>query len=153
MKLTAIFLLLKSLVDPIPRLNLDREGPIIQPRCFRTSDVSVRYIIEDFNEINENRAAGDCALEFEGTKSKFGYYMRHAWGVESCEMMVPEWQRILRGSKYICVYGTAVDVKYSNEWPKKFESWVYEKIITDRGCASYFTGDCTKGERIRVSSR
>lgn len=152
MKLATALILLKSFFIPVPHLDLRGEGPVDQPRCFQTSQITVRYIIEDFNSFNEYGPSGDCALEFEARNNTFSYFMRRTQGVAGCKLMVRDWQRLLRGSKYICIYGSpTVDRTYDGE--KMLEKWAYEKLVTDRGCDSYSDGGCAKSERIRISSR
>lgn len=148
-----VFFFLLPFFSPIAvyPLNIQRFG--LETRCFKTSTAQIRYILEDYNAKEFGRPLGNCAVEFEIEKNVYSFYMRRVQVLRGCRAILNDWYRIVRGSRYVCVSGDpgepvrATDPK---QWPQLREDFLYDKIVTDKGCAGYFEGTCTINERIRL---
>ena len=120
-------------------------------QCFPRNDVriSLRDIGYSSYDIDDN----DSELTIEAyTKSATHQYgMRRNWPVMSNEDRFNQYQKLMRGQKYICLQGTYFFYKdvITNEKKERVYFWTFEKMKSMKGCESYFQGRCHE-KRIKL---
>lgn len=116
-------------------------------QCFPRDHVSISF--EDMGYSSENIGWKDTLAEMKITVwIKPGvfheYEMRRTWAVTDSLKDFTHWHHLMKGEKYVCLAGHFVSREHHIEKGVKTEvyGWIFDKIKTKKGCASYFEGDC-----------
>lgn len=117
-------------------------------QCFARNQVSVT--LEDTGGYSEdfplNTTIADLTINVRdqsGITHEYG--MRSVYDLPTYQRDFNRWQKLMKGEKYVCLGGDFVSVQ--NEFAPNGEKikvygWIFDKLKTKKGCASYFEGDC-----------
>lgn len=116
-------------------------------QCFPRKNISVK--LEDLGYSSEDFDWKDTVAEISITVwIKPGvvheYAMRRFFTVHDFLKDFNHWHQLMHKEKYVCLAGHFVGHEKYIERGVEVESygWIFDKIKTKKGCASYFTGNC-----------
>lgn len=117
-------------------------------QCFPRDHVSIN--IEDMGYSTEDYGwkdtLADITIKVWIKPGVFHQYeMRRVWPVSQSLKDFKRFHQLMKNEKYVCLAGNYVGLeKYENHGFKQEEyGWIFDKIKTKKGCASYF-GDCDR---------
>lgn len=117
-------------------------------QCFPREQVSVT--LEDTGDSPEdfkNTTVAYLSLRiFEPSGIVHEYEMRRGLELETFHKDFNRWQKLMKGEKYVCLAGDFVSIENEfapNGKKMKVYGWIFDKLKTKKGCASYF-GNCNQ---------
>ena len=83
-------------------------------------------------------------IEIDSPNGYEGYGGRHSVSLEVCFEMVKLWHSLTAKEAYVCVSGQYIGTEEKVIRGKRQfgRAWIYDKLKTKKGCASWFEGDC-----------
>lgn len=113
-------------------------------QCFPRTKVSISLRDIGYSSYNIDDNDSELTIEAYTSLGTHLYGMRRNIAVRGNIKAFNEYQQIMRGQKYICFQGTYYFYKDSITNGKKHRTffWTFEKMKTNKGCESYFQGQC-----------
>jgi hypothetical protein len=113
-------------------------------RCFRAKEVSAKCEKGEY-DASERILRSDGSITVHEGKETHIYYFRQRIDFKMCKDEISEINAVLKGQEYVCISGQFSG--YGNpDLPDNedhhFLNWVYDKVKTNKGCTSYFGGEC-----------
>lgn len=74
------------------------------------------------------------------------YAMRKSWEVSHTLPIFKHWHQLMKDENYVCLAGRFINREKFVDRGEQVEvyNWMFDKIKTQKGCASYFDGDCDR---------
>lgn len=69
------------------------------------------------------------------------YLARRPMPLSSCRLFQKVWKKLVKNEKYICMSGEISNIKTDLNGRKRWV-WVFGRYKTNKGCDSYFEGEC-----------
>lgn len=112
-------------------------------QCFPRNQISVT--LKDSGESPEECKGTTIAhlslqiLEPSGVVHE--YQMRRGLNLETFHKDFNRWEKLMKKEKYVCLAGDFVSIENEfapNGEKRKVYGWIFDKLKTNKGCASYF---------------
>jgi hypothetical protein len=129
-------------VKPPPYLPKEGHGYIYW-QCFPRDNISISLTDTGYSseDIGGDENFSDLRIMVSDKSSGFHEYsMRRVWPTSTYEERFTLWLKLMKNEKYVCLAGNFINREEKSKGV--MTSWVFEKIKTQKGCDSYFTGDC-----------
>ena len=118
------------------------EGMPFQWRCFTPADVQYQCLPMEPEESGNVRS--DLVLTIRAPKRSHTYSIRHAIDLDYCRQITADWLELMKGEDVVCLLGDSTD-RLRNVHPHEYRSWIWDKLVTARGCSSWFGRWCEPG--------
>ena len=112
-------------------------------KCFPT--LQVKFACLDLGPDEKRTPMADILVKAEGSVEINEYGGRHGVPLDTCQKeYVAKSKDLMNGMPYVCIAGQYVsDNDRKPKSPHKRFNWIYDRLKTQKGCASYFTEDCS----------
>ncbi len=104
-------------------------------QCFRTEEVIFECSSSGYDLI-EKMTPAILAIVSKGKKGNQEYLSRRAIDMKICKSIEKDWKKAIAGEKHVCLSGPYGGPSENGNF------WMFDKFKTQRGCISYFEGDC-----------
>ncbi|MDP3705136.1 MAG: hypothetical protein Q8R24_04410 [Legionellaceae bacterium] len=116
-------------------------------QCFPRDHVSITLIDKGFSaeEIGNTENYGDLFIKaWSENGILHEYSMRRLQEVSEQQKIFMQWQKLMKGEKYVCLAGLSGDFEKSMKDNKEYVTyfWTFDKIKTKKGCDSFFLNQC-----------
>lgn len=125
-------------VLPLGALGID-SNPASRWHCFESINLKSKCIKSDQKVEELNDYAADFEMSIVENGKKYDYNFRGLISFERCEEHRSTWKKLMEGEKYFCVSGALLKIDSKD---KNRIFGFFDRLKTNKGCDSWFNGDC-----------